>query len=91
MLLSDTISRTKDAITSELDGEVVMMSIEHGEYYGLGKVGSVIWSLIDKPITLQQVVEHCTRHYEVDIEQCKQDIILFLSQLHQKGLISYSS
>ena len=47
------VSRANEHIASELDGEVVMMSIEQGEYYGLGQVGSELWQLIEQPIVVR--------------------------------------
>lgn len=87
-MLINTVCRTEKTIASELDGEVVMMSIELGEYYGLGQIGSHIWRIIEQPITVQQIIDKCIAQYEVDFEQCQQDVLPFLAQLHLKGLIS---
>lgn len=36
------ISRSPAVLTAEADGEIVMMSIEHGCYFGLDAIGSDI-------------------------------------------------
>ena len=71
------IRRNNDILASDIDGEKVMMSIQQGEYYGLGKTGSFIWDHIEQPISIKKLVELITEKYEVNKEQCLQDILPF--------------
>ena len=89
--LNSTISRAANLVASELDNEVVMMSIELGEYYGFGKIGSEIWRQLDKPITVKSIVGYFTDKYDVSIAQCQQDVLDFMQQLNAKGLIHISN
>lgn len=43
MNLNPRIARSVEVLTSEVDGEIVMMSIEEGTYSGLDAIGSAIW------------------------------------------------
>jgi len=81
------IRRNNDILASDIDGEKVMMSIQQGEYYGLGKTGSFIWDHIEQPISIKKLVELITEKYEVNKEQCLQDILPFLNDLAEKKLI----
>jgi len=81
------IQRNNDILASDIDGEKVMMSIQQGEYYGLGKTGSFIWDHIEQPISIKKLVELITEKYEVNKEQCLQDILPFLNDLAEKKLI----
>lgn len=47
--LSSIVATSNDLVSSDLDGEVVMMSIDNGEYYGLDAVGSRVWALLERP------------------------------------------
>ncbi|MEY8197633.1 MAG: lasso peptide biosynthesis PqqD family chaperone [Colwellia sp.] len=87
LTLTHKLSRTSSAVASELDNEVVMMSIEQGEYYGLGQVGSQLWRLMEQPTSVQHIIEQLMAQYDVSFEQCQQDVTPFLTQLHHKGLI----
>jgi hypothetical protein len=85
--LETKISRVSNHIASELDNEVVMMSIEQGEYYGFGQVGSELWRLIEQPKSVLNIIELFIGQYNVDFEQCQRDVVMFLEQLELKGLI----
>jgi len=41
------ILRNLSVLTAEVDGEIVMMSIEQGRYFGLDDIGSDIWKRLD--------------------------------------------
>src|SRR4030042_788512 len=81
------LRRKQDQLSSEIDGEVVMLSIENSEYYGMDKVGSHIWQLIEKPISLKQLIGILLDEYEVAEEQCKEDTVNFIEQLMEKELV----
>ena len=44
--LDSIIVRNVELLDSEIDGEIVMMNIESGKYFGMNKVGSEIWKMI---------------------------------------------
>ncbi len=81
------IQRNTDILASDIDGEKVMMSIQQGEYYGLGKTGSFIWDNIEKPIAIKDLVDLITEKYDVNKAQCLNDIMPFLNDLAEKQLI----
>lgn len=81
------LKRNEDILSSDLDGEKVMMSIERGEYYGLGKTGSFIWECLKKEQSLNELVEHITNTYDVSRNQCLTDVMPFLNDLLKRKLI----
>jgi len=44
-----TVVQKPGAIVSEMNGEKVMLSVENGKYYNLGRQGGRIWELIASP------------------------------------------
>lgn len=85
----DTVlQRRNDLLFNEIDGEVVMLSVENSEYYGMDKVGSRIWELIQHPITLKDLVYKLMGEYEINEEQCISDTISFLNKLNNKKLLT---
>ena len=85
--IDTTIQRNNEILTSDLDGEKVMMSIKFSEYYGLGKTGSFIWDNIEKPIKISDLIKLITQKFNVEKEQCFDDIFPFLNDLIEKELI----
>ncbi|WP_096187161.1 lasso peptide biosynthesis PqqD family chaperone [Evansella halocellulosilytica] len=86
--LRDTISQIEGNIVSDMDGEKVMLSIHNGKYYNLGEIGGVIWELIDKPITVELVVESLLSEYEVSQNDCEEQVLAFLNHLLKESLIN---
>ena len=85
--LDSTIQRKIDVLTSDLDGEKVMMSIEKGEYYGLGKTGTFIWDNIENPIKIKDIIDLITENYNINKNKCFADIAPFIMDLIEKELI----
>lgn len=81
------IQRRNDLLFNEIDGEVVMLSIENGEYYGLDRVGAKIWELIKEPLSIRHLVEKLMGEYEIDKEQCISDTLTFINKLADKKLV----
>ena len=81
------IVQVEGNIVSDMDGETVMLSIKNGKYYNLGAVGGVIWSSIEAPITLKDLLAKIQEEYEVTEQQCLEDIIPFIEQLKKEDLI----
>jgi hypothetical protein len=85
--LTSKVQRNPGMITSNLDGEIVMMSVEHGEYYGLDEIGTRIWELLEKPITVEELISSLTHEFEVERLECEHDTLEFLDELLSKKLI----
>ena len=71
-----------------MDGETVMMDIENGKYYSLGKTGSVIWDLLEQPRSLNSICEVLSSRFAVSPETCEADVSAFLKQMLDQNLIS---
>lgn len=84
--LKMTIQRCSEMVSTKMDGETVMMSIDNGEYYGLDSIGSRIWEILEKPIQVNALLEELLNEFEVDKEQCEADTLGFLNQLLEKLL-----
>jgi hypothetical protein len=81
------IKRNTKLLTSGLDNELVMMSLDKGEYYGLNTIAARIWNLIENPSSLHDVVNHLVEEYDVTREQCFADILPFLKEMLEKQII----
>lgn len=82
-----TIEKKQDIISSGMDDETVMMSIENGEYYGLNPVGSRIWELLDRPRTVGGICDILLAEYDVPAEECRREVMEFVEKLLEKKLV----
>lgn len=84
---NNVITQNQGNIVSDMDGELVMLSIEKGNYYNLGVLGGEIWSLIEKPIKISDLLDKLISQYNVSQQECEEEVLSFLSDLYNEGLI----
>lgn len=81
------VRRLDDILETEIDDETVMMDIEKGSYFGLNPTGSRIWSLLAEPVVIGDLCDRLTVEFEVPQEQCEKQVIGFLENLLERGLV----
>lgn len=89
IVCADTVvTQASGMVAADMDGQWVMMSVEHGKYYSLDPVGSRIWDLIERPLTVNGLVAALLAEYNVEEEQCRTNVSDFLNEMIEKGLVS---
>jgi hypothetical protein len=86
-----TVVRTPGPISADLDGEAVVLSIDNGRYYNLNEVGSRIWALVERPISVGALIDLLMSEFEVERETCQEEVLTFLRELHSDHLLQISS
>ncbi len=81
------LSRRENLLSTELDQETVLMSLDAGAYYGLEGPARSIWELLAAPTTFPALVERLVREYRVSPETCAEDIERFLQAMDREGLL----
>ena len=89
MLDSATIVRRKPGLmASTLDGELVMLDIESGHYFGLSGVGPSIWHMLDQACSVGTIIEGVKAEFATgSADRVDEDVTIFLQQLVDKGLV----
>lgn len=83
-----TVVVVEDQVSTALPGEVVILHLKQGIYYGLGNdVGARIWEHLREPRKISQIRDALVGEYEVDPGQCEKDLLSFLEELAGEGLI----
>ena len=80
----------KDVVFRDLEGEMVLLNLATGVYFGLDPVGTRIWALIDAGRTVEQIVSAITAEYDVDAAVCRADLERFLATLRDNDLVDLS-
>jgi hypothetical protein len=83
----DRLSRAQELPSREFDGEVILMSIDAGAYYGMEGSARSIWKLLETPLTFSSLVHRLGEEYSVSPETCAADLQEFLGKLERKGLL----
>ena len=85
--LNSTIQASDDVVVSQVDDELVMMSIEKGQYYSLDEIGSRVWELVKEPRSISAICDVLVEEYDVARAACEQDMVEWLSELAEEKLI----
>jgi len=64
-----------------------MMHTETGKYYGLDKISTHIWQLLENNISLTTIVERLTEEYNVAPATCEKDTKDLLQGMLQLNMI----
>ena len=83
----DRLSRVQNMLSTELDQETVLMSIDAGAYYGLEGPARSIWEILETPLTFSALVDRLVEEYQVSPETCAADLERFLSEMVREGLL----
>jgi hypothetical protein len=74
-------------LSTELDQETVLMSIDAGAYYGLKGTAQCIWEQLETPLTFSALVARLVEEYQVTPEACAADLCGFLAEMEREGLL----
>ena len=86
---SDTIVACRDDfIESEVDGEILALSVEQGTCYGMNRVSSRIWGIIAKPTRISDLCAALLAAYDVDPKVCERQVLDLLEEFRAEGLIA---
>jgi hypothetical protein len=84
---STIISRSPSVLTAEVDGEVVMMSIEQGQYFGLDDIGSDIWKRLDSPCAFADLIDRLAADYDADRASIAADVRALLESMAARDVV----
>lgn len=88
MLTLDTkVCQSKEIDSSDLDGEKVMMNLELGKYFAMNSVGSRIWDIIEKEISINDLVNTLIKEYDIEKDKCQASVLNYLGILENEKLI----
>lgn len=81
------IIRNPNLSCNEIDGDVVMLSVENAEYYHLNSIGTDIWNILSTPKKYQELINTLTEFYEISKNECEIDTEPFLHEMIDRGII----
>ncbi len=88
MILPTTqVKASSDQVSCDLAGEAAILDLQNGIYYGLDPVGARIWELIQNPCDSTEIVSQLLDEYDVEADQCQNDVLTLLNQLSERGLL----
>jgi hypothetical protein len=83
------VVRKADAISTKLDDELILLSLVRDCYFSTGKVGARIWELIEQPCSVSAIVNTLLNEFDVEPEECSEDVERFLERLVSSELAEW--
>ncbi len=87
MNLQTRIQRSESALSSPIADELVMFDTEAGKYYGMNDIATDIWECLKQPVTVEELCDSLTDEFDVSPEQCRKDVLDFVTVLKEKDLV----
>ncbi len=88
---NQTYLRKTRILSAPIGDEIVMMSVERGQYYNLNAIGGRIWNLLETPHNLDQIVEALAEIYDAPDETIRTESAAFIARLEREGLIEVAA
>jgi hypothetical protein len=84
----DRLSPRDHVFAREFDGELVILDLDGGLYYGLDEIASAAWTRVcDQKKSIREAVSDMLARYEVDEQTLMNDIVALATEWITKGLV----
>ena len=81
------VSTVKHQVSCDLSGEIVILNLENGVYYGLNAVGARIWQMLEEPRSVKEICSSLLAEYDIDPHVCETQLFELLHDLASNGLV----
>ncbi|MGB3654490.1 MAG: PqqD family protein [Rivularia sp. (in: cyanobacteria)] len=81
------ISISENALSQEVNGEIVILHFESESYYTLDTVGTKFWQLFTDSDSVETVIQQLVKFYTVDEVALRRDVTKFVEELVEEGLL----
>ncbi len=76
---------------NRVEGEVVLLDLKRGGYYGLDAVASLIWEALVADGRIDSAIDRLRAEYEVSLDRAQRDVQELVERWHGLGLIHAAS
>ena len=88
--MDSVVARNEDIFAGQIDDELVMVSIESGNYFVLNLTARRIWDLLESPLSISEICDKLMEEYEIDPQNCQAEVLQFAEKLLSKHIITLS-
>ncbi len=77
----------KTVLSTEVDGETILLDPESGRYYGLNPMASRMLALLLETADRESILQTLASEYDTTEERLRSDLTSLIADLESKGLI----
>ncbi len=85
--LDSKVAQSDDVYSAKVGSDIVWMRLESGAYYDSDEIGAEIWTLMATPTSVRALCARLMEIYDVLPERCHEDVLKFLRQALDEGMI----
>ena len=85
--LQSTVGRCSNQLTAPMEDGQVVMSLESGKYFGFDDIGNLVWSALEQPRRLDDLVDELCLRSDGVREIVVRDVLAFVVRLQERGLV----
>jgi hypothetical protein len=85
--LDAKVTIPENVLFQDLSGEMVLLDLESGKYYGLNEVGTRLFTLLSERRNVNEAYEALLEEYDVAPEQLQQDVLGLVEKLAEQKLV----
>lgn len=88
MKLNNRIAAAPHVTATPLPGELVLLQLETGYYYGLGEIGARAWTfLVTEGLSVGDAAMKITLEFETELAQAQDDLLKLVISLQAAKLV----
>ena len=88
MQMDDRFSTSDDVVSRDVSGEMVLLNLDSGTYFGLNEVGARIWQMLESgPVSISALRDQLLDEYEVDQAEVESSVIEIMQKLVDNQLV----
>lgn len=87
LTVTSIVGVTRDHVACSLGDEAAILNLKNTTYYGLNPVGTRVWNLVQQSRCVSEIRDALLEEYDVEAEQCEQDLLDLLENMREQGLI----
>lgn len=84
--IDSILVRDSTLAAANLDGRVVVLSVEAGTYVSFNGVASTIWQMLSEPRQVGEIFDTLSQSHDVDAVTLSRDVLPFLQRLIERRL-----
>ena len=83
-----TVTANKELFSRIFEGQTLIFNPQNTLCYSLDSIGAKVLNVLQEPMDIQKIKDIITNEYEVESEQCEQDILTLLEEFAVSKLIT---
>jgi hypothetical protein len=91
LTLADSVAVSEDVVFREIAGEMVLLDLSSGTYFGLNETGARIWNQLHADRSLRHVTDILLQEYDVSPRDFERDLLNLVRELCERGLARVST